>query len=212
MLGAGVVLALDLSSIKNFPAGLDLRKIQNLMRIVDPKTCGCARPEQHCEVPVPEARFVGFTCKIGTFCCRMKKQPGRPNLKDFQRFLPTQQSQSPGQNTQQFTRPRPPPHRQGSNNKKNQNLEKENSWSKETTVHNQPIYNHNVIKTEETKEKVDEIEPHHLGLPKGKLLSSHKFSSLNIQFRYKSVHQACEPAATQDTCSSCGRNNQEGKC
>merc|ERR1712242_587261 len=169
LLGAGAVLALDLSTIKNFPAGLDLRKIQNLMRVVDPKTCGCARPEQHCEVPVPEARFVGFTCKIGTFCCRMKKHPGRPNLKDFQRFLPTQPSQSPGRNnqpSQQFTRTRPPP-RQVPSNKRNIIQNKENSWRKETTANNQPIYNHNEIKTEETKEKVDEIEPHHLGLPKG---------------------------------------------
>merc|ERR1712217_773352 len=169
MLGAGVGLALDLSSIKNFPAGLDLRKIQNLMRVVDPKTCGCARPEQHCEVPVPEARFVGFTCKIGTFCCRMKKHPGRPNLKDFQRFLPAQPSQSPGRNnqpSQQFTRTRQPP-RQVPNNKRNIIQNKENSWRKDTTANNQPIYNHNEIKTEETKEKADEIEPHHLGLPKG---------------------------------------------
>merc|ERR1712217_757759 len=169
MLGAGVGLALDLSSIKNFPAGLDLRKIQNLMRVVDPKTCGCARPEQHCEVPVPEARFVGFTCKIGTFSCRMKKHPGRPNLKDFQRFLPTQPSQSQGRNnqpSQQFTRTRHPP-RQVPNNKRNIIQNKENSWRKDTTANNQPIYNHNEIKTEETKEKADEIEPHHLGLPKG---------------------------------------------
>merc|ERR1712242_102170 len=163
MLGAGAVLALDLASIKNFPAGLDLRKIQNLMRIVDPKTCGCARPEQHCEVPVPEARFVGFTCKIGTFCCRMKKQPGRPNLKDFQRFIPTQPSQSP---PQQFSRTRPPPRQVPSNNR-DKIQKNENSWRKDTAVKKQPIYNHNEIKTEEIKEKVDEIEPHQLGLPKG---------------------------------------------
>merc|ERR1712242_466420 len=163
LLGAGAVLALDLASIKNFPAGLDLRKIQNLMRIVDPKTCGCARPKQHCEVPVPEARFVGFTCKIGTFCCRMKKQPGRPNLKDFQRFIPTQPSQSP---PQQFSRTRPPPRQVPSNNR-DKIKKNENSWRKDTAVKKQPIYNHNEIKTEEIKEKVDEIEPHQLGLPKG---------------------------------------------
>merc|ERR1712242_161306 len=58
------------------PRGLNIQKIQNLMRSVDPKSCGCARPDQHCEVPVPEARFVGFTCRVGQFCCRRKRSQG----------------------------------------------------------------------------------------------------------------------------------------
>ena len=51
------------------------------MKIVDPKSCGCARPDQHCEVPVPEAKYVGFTCQVGQFCCRMKKKPGPIDIK-----------------------------------------------------------------------------------------------------------------------------------
>ena len=38
----------------NLPPGIDLREVQGLLRIVDPSTCGCARPDQHCEVPVPQ--------------------------------------------------------------------------------------------------------------------------------------------------------------
>jgi len=207
LLWAGIVMSVDLSSIK-FPAGLDLRKIQNLMRLVDPKTCGCARPEQHCEVPVPEARFVGFTCKVGTFCCRMKKRPGNPNLKELQSLIPkkiqshlqnlpqqllsqtpqqpqkTQQPlarfppspQGPGQ---QFTQTRLPSQQQqqpflrGPTQTKlsnfgqrvpNQQIDSSNNRRK---PQNQPIYNPNEVKTPKKKAVMDEIEPHHLGLPKG---------------------------------------------
>lgn len=43
--------------------------------MVDINTCGCARPDQHCEVPVPEARFMGYSCRVGKFCCRLRR-PG----------------------------------------------------------------------------------------------------------------------------------------
>jgi len=163
MLGFGFALSFDLSTVKRFPAGLDLRKIQNLMRIVDPKTCGCARPEQHCEVPVPEARFVGFSCKVGTFCCRMKKQPGRPNLKDFQRLIPTQQD---SRSSQQLTRTRTSPTKQVLNINKEPVQKKEKVLKKQFTTQNHPIYNHNEIKTEAKKDDIEGIEPHQLGLPK----------------------------------------------
>jgi len=163
ILGFGFALSFDLSTVKRFPAGLDLRKIQNLMRIVDPKTCGCARPEQHCEVPVPEARFVGFSCKVGTFCCRMKKQPGRPNLKDFQRLLPTQQD---SRSSQQLTRTRTSPTKQVLNINKEPVQKKEKVLKKQFTTQNHPIYNHNEIKTEAKKDDIEGIEPHQLGLPK----------------------------------------------
>ena len=58
------------------------------MKMVDPETCGCARPEQHCEVSVPEAKFVGFTCKVGIFCCRVKRRPGPTDLKSIQKLIP----------------------------------------------------------------------------------------------------------------------------
>ena len=67
-------LGLDLTTFR-FPPGINVHKIKNLMKTVDPKSCGCARPDQHCEVPVPEARYVGFTCKVGVFCCRHKRRP-----------------------------------------------------------------------------------------------------------------------------------------
>ena len=67
-------LGLDLTTFR-FPPGINVHKIKNLMKTVDPKSCGCARPDQHCEVPVPEAKYVGFTCKVGIFCCRHKRRP-----------------------------------------------------------------------------------------------------------------------------------------
>merc|ERR1740129_2730534 len=87
LLCAGIVVSLDLSNLK-LPSGMDLRRFQNLMKMVDPETCGCARPEQHCEVPVPEAKFVGFTCRVGIFCCRVKRRPGPTDLKSIQKLIP----------------------------------------------------------------------------------------------------------------------------
>ena len=40
--------------VVGLPRGLDLREAENLLRIIEPSTCGCARPEQFCEVPVPQ--------------------------------------------------------------------------------------------------------------------------------------------------------------
>ena len=87
LLSAGIVLAVDLKDLK-LPQGVDIRKMQSLLRIVDPKSCGCARPDQHCEVPVPEAKFVGLTCKVGKFCCRLKKHPGKLGLRNLQKLIP----------------------------------------------------------------------------------------------------------------------------
>ena len=183
LLWAGIVIAVDLSSI-NFPAGLDLRKIQNLMRIVDPKTCGCARPEQHCEVPVPEARFVGFTCKVGTFCCRMKKRPGRPDLKEIQQLIPSQiqghltnlphglipqNTKQPQQESQpQFTRTRIHSSQQQTPQLKGQPQTNQGNFGQRAPNNNQPFYNPNEVNTERKNAVMNEIEPHHLGLPKGK--------------------------------------------
>ena len=80
LLFLGLGQGLDLTSLP-IPKGFNIQKIQSLMRSVDPKSCGCARPDQHCEVPVPEARFVGFSCRVGQFCCRLKKTPGPIDIK-----------------------------------------------------------------------------------------------------------------------------------
>ena len=80
LLFLGLGQGLDLTSLP-IPTGFNIKKIQNLMRSVDPKSCGCARPDQHCEVPVPEARFVGFSCRVGQFCCRLKKSQGPIDIK-----------------------------------------------------------------------------------------------------------------------------------
>ena len=80
LLYLGISQALDLTSVP-LSSGINVKKIQNLMKIVDPKSCGCARPDQHCEVPVPEAKFVGFKCTRGQFCCRRKRKSGPIDIK-----------------------------------------------------------------------------------------------------------------------------------
>ena len=159
------VQALDISKIK-FPAGLDLRKIQNLINVVDPKSCGCARPEQHCEVPVPEAKFVGFSCKVGTFCCRLKKRPGPPRLKEVPTKIANGLKSALGGFTQtrgiQPAIRKPLPQPSNVNNVSNQERQK-------GTQPNHPFYNPAAAGIQKQKTDAnDEIEPHDLGLPKGR--------------------------------------------
>ena len=171
LLCAGYVAAVDISNIR-FPPGLNLRKIQNLMRVVDPKTCGCARPDQHCEVPVPEAKFVGFTCKVGTFCCRMKKEPSHLRIPEqvsnqWKGNIDKQQLQNAKESIKtHFSLSREEVKRykvKDSESEVQQKLSK-----KPNSLPSEPVYNPNSLR--ETKEEKEEetIEPHHLGLPKGK--------------------------------------------
>jgi len=59
----------------SLPPGLNLREVESLLSMVDPKTCGCSAPPPNprCEIAIPQARMIGVTCKKGVFCCRRKR-------------------------------------------------------------------------------------------------------------------------------------------
>jgi hypothetical protein len=56
---------------KGLPAGLNLRELEGLLHVIDPSTCGCAMPQQHCQIPVPQVRFSSTRSTCG---CAMPQQ------------------------------------------------------------------------------------------------------------------------------------------
>jgi hypothetical protein len=59
----------------SLPPGFDMREIKYLLSVVDPPSCKCAPPTA-CEVPIPNAHFVGFRCNgyEKRFCCKRKNK------------------------------------------------------------------------------------------------------------------------------------------
>ena len=172
---AAAAVALDLSTVR-IPPGLDLRKIQNLMKVVDPKSCGCARPDQHCEVPVPEAKFVGFSCRVGTFCCRYKKQrpPGAQqqplNIRTIPQTLAEVMSAPGPRPGQRFTQTRQAPAVALPRKDTVAVIERPRNVTRQAAASaaprprpQRPVFDPREKKRVVTK---DNLEPHDLGIPK----------------------------------------------
>jgi len=141
------------------PRGLNIQKIQNLMRSVDPKSCGCARPDQHCEVPVPEARFVGFTCRLGQFCCRRKRRQGPVQINTIPQNLADVVS-DPGVSPQEFLMTRQKASQVAAPRVDDvKTIERQDPV---TSLTQRPVF-------DPTKKRVvtmDNLEPYDLGIPK----------------------------------------------
>jgi len=84
----------------------DLTEIKNLLRIVNPQSCGCALPPS-CPIAIKGAHLVGFRCNQAAgfeFCCE-RRIPGTstriPNVKELKSMLPKGVTGNP-QNEQVF--------------------------------------------------------------------------------------------------------------